>query len=62
MMMNSDNDNMIPLMMMMTMGNNQYNILMPVLIMSMMNKDNPSKSKCEWLVEEQIWSDASQDG
>merc|ERR1719320_431053 len=38
MMMNSDNDNMMPLMMMMTMGNNQNNNMLPVLIMSMMNK------------------------
>ena len=39
MMMNSDNDNMMPLiMMMMSMENKQNNKLMPVLIMSMMNK------------------------
>ena len=37
--MNSDNDNMMPLMMMMmNMGNSQNNNLLPVLIMTMMNK------------------------
>ena len=38
--MNSDSDSMMPLMMMMmTMGDNQNsNMMMPVLIMSMMNK------------------------
>ena len=39
MLMNSDNDNMMPLMMiMMSKENKQNNKLMPVLIMSMMNK------------------------
>ena len=65
MLMNSDNDNMMPVMlMMMTMRNTQNNDMLPVLILSMMDKDKDSPTKSKYKLRykmkdcaEETWKD-----